>query len=124
MKLKRRGVEMRLIIEGEATCARKADPALLKVIARAHSWFQELSSGLGASIPGIAAREKLGERYVRRLVRVAFLAPRIVQAVVDGRQPAQLTADRLSVPEDLPEDWKKQEMVLGFELGGPGGATN
>jgi len=102
MKFKRRGVEMRLVIEGAGRPSRTADTALLKAVVRAHAWFEELSSGHGASIPQIAAREKLGERYVRRLVRVAFLAPRIVEAMVHARQPVELTADRLTVGEGLP----------------------
>jgi site-specific DNA recombinase len=123
MKLKRRGVEMRLVIEGQRPGG-QTDAALLRVIARAHSWFAGLTSGGAASIPKIAAREKLGERYVRRLVRVAFLAPRIVEAVVEGRQPVDLTADRLTVPEDLPDDWETQQKLLGFEFGSSGTAVN
>ncbi len=47
-------------------------------------------------------------------MHLAFLAPRIVETIVEGRQPVELTADRLTVREDLPYDWKKQGKVLGF----------
>jgi len=115
MKLQRRGVEMRLVIEGESAVERKADPALLKMITRARRWFDDLSSSQPISIPKIAAREKVGERYVRRLIRLALLAPEIVEAVVEGRQPVSLTADYLSWHPELPAEWSDQKRVLGFE---------
>ncbi len=114
VKIRRRGVELRLVVPGESS--RRADQSLLRVIARGHSWFGELRSARAASIPAIAAREKLSESYVRRLVRLAFLAPRIVEAIVAGRHPVQLTADRLVLRKDLPFDWRRQEKVLGFEF--------
>ncbi len=52
---------------------------------------------------------------MRRLVRLAFLAPCIVEAIVEGRQPVELTADRITAREDVPYDWKKQGTVLGFD---------
>ena len=55
MRIKRRGVEMRLIIEGADVLPRKSDPVLLGAIARAHRWFGELSSGRVASLAAIAA---------------------------------------------------------------------
>ncbi|HYA35022.1 MAG TPA: hypothetical protein VEF03_05350, partial [Candidatus Binataceae bacterium] len=79
--------------------------------------FDDLSSSQPISIPKIAAREKVGERYVRRLIRLALLAPEIVEAIIDGRQPVSLTADYLSWHPQLPADWSDQKRVLGFENG-------
>src|SRR6185437_6784202 len=57
MRMKRRGVEMRLIIGGANAPPRKPDAALLKAIARAHGWFEELVSGRATSMAEIACRE-------------------------------------------------------------------
>ena len=63
----------------------------------------------------IAAREGVNERFVRRLIPVAFLSPAIVQAIAEGRQPADLTGEALSRGIDIPVEWVKQNTSLGFE---------
>jgi len=68
---------------------------LLKLIARAHCWFDDLISGRAASMVEIAKREKVGKRYVSRVIRLAFLAPEIVEQIVNGCQPPELTAQSL-----------------------------
>jgi site-specific DNA recombinase len=109
MKVKRRGVEMRVILDGQLQAPR-ADPALLKAIARARCWFEEVASGRVRSLVEIARREGLPKRYVARLVRLAFVSPVIAEAVAAGRAPAginlQMFVDgRLA----LPLDWKDQQ---------------
>ena len=71
MRMKRRGVEMRLMIEGADAPPRKPDTALLKAIARAHRWFEELISARATSLTAIASREGVTDRYVARLIRLA-----------------------------------------------------
>jgi hypothetical protein len=73
LKVKRRGVEMRLIINGGDE-PRKPDPALLKAFARARGWFEELASGRVRSLVEIARREGLAKRYVTRLTKLAFVS--------------------------------------------------
>jgi site-specific DNA recombinase len=87
----------------------------LKAVARAHRWFDELSTGKAGSLAAIAAREHLAVRYVGRLIRLAFLAPDIVEAIVDGRQPANLTTEELTRGIELPLSWRLQRTVLNFE---------
>jgi site-specific DNA recombinase len=89
--MKRRGVAMRLVIGGGIS-SRKTDQTLLKAVARGHKWFNELVTGRAAFTREIAARERVNERFVRRLIPLAFLSPAIVQAIAEGRQPADLTA--------------------------------
>jgi hypothetical protein len=84
MKIKRRGVEMRIILDGKDDVLRKIAPALLKAMARASRWFEELASGRVPSPTEIAKRESLQKGYVARLTRLAFFAPRIVDAVAGG----------------------------------------
>jgi len=54
------------------------------------------------------------ERYVARLLPLAFLAPSIVEAMLAGRQPVDLTAQDLLTPQDLPAEWNAQAAILGF----------
>jgi len=83
LKVKRRGVEMRLIINGGDE-PRKPDPALLKAFARARGWFEELASGRVRSLVEIAHREGLAKRYVTRLTKLAFASPSVVDAIAGG----------------------------------------
>jgi site-specific DNA recombinase len=57
------------------------------------------------------------ERFVRRLIPLAFLSPSIVEAIADGRQPISLTGEVLSRGIDIPPDWDKQTAALGFDPG-------
>ena len=59
----------------------------------------------------MAKREGTSRRYIRRLVGLAFLSPRLVEAILKGQQPAALTATRLS-ELDLPLDWTEQHRLL------------
>ncbi len=83
LKVKRRGVEMRLIING-GNEPRNPDPALLKALARSRGWFEELSSGRVRSLVEIARREGLAKRYVTRLTKLAFVSPAFVEAIARG----------------------------------------
>ena len=106
---------MRLVIGGGVS-TRKTDPTLLKAVARGHKWFNELASGRAVFTREIAAREGVNERFVRRLIPLAFLSPAIVQAITDGRHPADLTGEALSRGIDIPIEWTKQSAALGFDV--------
>ena len=85
---------MRLIIDGDAACTARIDLPLLNATARAYRWSNDLLEGRARSIGEIARREHLTGRHVRRVMRLAFLAPRIVEAIAEGRQPADLSTHR------------------------------
>lgn len=114
MTVKRRGVEMRLVIDGPGIASRKADPTLLKAIARARGWFDDLVAGRASSLAAIAAREGSTDRYVSHLLPLAFLAPDIVEAISVGRHPVGLTVEALVRRIDLPLGWNEQKALLGF----------
>jgi site-specific DNA recombinase len=111
MQMKRRGVEMRLVLEGDSTPAR-VDLPLLKAVARARQWSQDLIAGRVQSVSEIARREQLDRRSVHRLLRLGFLSPRIVEAIAEGRQPPGLTVIGLTRRVDLPLLWSAQEQAL------------
>jgi hypothetical protein len=102
IEMKRRGVEISLVIEGESARASRPDPALLKAIARGHRWFRELASGRTASVREVAKREGVYDSYVKRLIPLAPLAPEIVQSICDGSHPATLTAEVLKTQRLAP----------------------
>jgi hypothetical protein len=115
MQLKRRGVELRLIVGDHNRLAATFDLPLLKAVARAHRWFEEISTGKATSLAEIAAREGVAVRYVGRLIRLAFLAPDIVESIVEGRQPANLTAEALTRHIEMPLEWRSQKTALNIQ---------
>jgi hypothetical protein len=112
LKVKRRGVEMRLIINGGDE-PRKPDPALLKALARARGWFEELASGRVRSLVEIARREGLAKRYVTRLTRLAFVSPTLTEDIAQGQAPAEFNLQMLMDGRlELPLDWAAQKPRL------------
>jgi hypothetical protein len=113
LQLRRRGVELRLVINGGARASCKTDQSLLRTVARAHCWFDDLVRG--RSMIEIARRDGVGKQYVSRLIRLAFLAPELVERIVAGRQPPELTAQALRTGRfDVPVGWAAQKRALGF----------
>ena len=108
MHLRQHGREMRVIIEGTAVHESRRDMGLIKVVARAVRWFEDLASR-HASITDIATREGVTDRYVGQILPVALLAPEIIEAIVAGRQPPQVTTkDLIARAGQLPLQWSKQ----------------
>jgi site-specific DNA recombinase len=93
---------------------RKVDTALLKAVARSKAWFEELASGQVRSLADIARRENITRRYVERLAQLAFTAPTIVEAICQGKQPAELSTETLLNRIELPLLWSEQPSVLAF----------
>ena len=114
LQLKRRGAELRLIVPDAHTPRPKVDLALLKAVGRARRWFDQLTSGRAASLAAIAAREGISVRYVGRLIRLAFLAPPIVELIAQGHQPPALSAEMLSRRITLPPEWEAQKQLLAL----------
>lgn len=103
----RRGVEARLIVNGpsDGVAHRAPDSALVKAAARGYAWFEELTSGRATSIVEIAKREGVSDRFVSIVLNLAFLAPSAVEAIVEGRQPAALTAKTAMFGDEIPLKW-------------------
>ena len=97
---------------GQAKAA-EPDADLIDLLREAHQVKDTLFAG-GGSLAGIAARLGRCRKHLAKLARLAFLAPDIVTAIVDGRQPPSLTRASLLNTEDLPHCWKEQRRVLGF----------
>jgi hypothetical protein len=110
--LKRAGREMRLLVDG-APGAAEPDPALIKLIIKAQQLRDKLLGG-EIGIGALAEREGLTSSYVTRVVRLGFLAPDVIAAILEGRQPAGLTASKLLLDSRLPLAWSEQRRLLGF----------
>jgi site-specific DNA recombinase len=94
---------LRLAINGGVRASCKTDQSLLRAVARAHCWFDDLVTGRCGSMVEIAKSNGIGKQYVSRLIRLAFLAPEMVERIVAGRQPPELTAQALGTGRfDIP----------------------
>jgi site-specific DNA recombinase len=94
--------------------ATRADPALVRVLVRAHTCKARLLQSGEARLTETSRSEGISRSYLTRLARLAFLAPDIVCAILEGRQPTSLTAARLIRITQLPLDWSEQRKALGF----------
>ena len=87
-----------------------SDPALVKALARAFRYQRMLDVGKYRSIGEMAAAEKLDRGYLGRLLQLTLLAPDLVQAIMDGREPAGVTLTVLM--DTFPVEWREQRAVL------------
>lgn len=88
----------------------RVNSALVKALARAFRWRKLLETGIYGTIDEIAAAERINDSYVSRVLRLTLLAPSIVEAILDRRQPAAVQLDSLLKP--LPLDWQLQRNTL------------
>jgi len=95
---------------GGALIRTRADPAMVKPLARAYRWKRMLESGRFASISDIATAEKIDRGYVGSILRLTLLAPNTIEAILDGRQPAGLGLPVLLKP--FPLEWDRQRAEL------------
>ena len=113
-RLKRVGREMRMLVEN-ADDQNPADQSLLRIVARAHDIQNRLTQNIELSVHDVAREEHVSAAYVYSVLRLLSLAPDIVTAIVNGRNPPQLTAKKLMrLSPQLPIDWTEQRQLLGF----------
>ena len=113
IQLKRSGMAMRLMVPGEMR-ERGADSRLIQLLAKGHDWFERLTSGKARSLMEIAEKDGVDSNYVTRVINLSFLAPDIIKAIIEGRQPTTVTADTIMDQFPLPIDWADQRKLLGF----------
>ena len=106
--LRRRGIEAK-IIAGKPVP--DPDPKLCAMLIRAHGWAKALKAG--TPLTAIAKREGLPGSFIRTRAQIAFLSPKIQEAILEGTQPPELTLKRL-VRQSLPLNWVDQERLLGI----------
>ena len=115
IELRRSGREIKMLIEGtDPFATTKPDARLIKLLIRARRFNATLVGSDGVPFAAVVKREGVSPSYFTRLVRLSYLAPDITQAILDGRQPRDLTADKLLAHSRLPLTWHEQRTVLGF----------
>ena len=112
--LKRAGLGMTLIVPGARQDA-TPDPSLIRLLLRAFAIRDRLERNPDLPLKRIAEAEGVSPSYATRALRLAYLAPDIVTAIIDGRQPPGLTANMLMKNTRLPFRWEAQRKRLGFE---------
>lgn len=98
------------MVDGVAPVTTRADPALMKALARAFRYQRMLDKGRYASISEMAAAERIERGYLGSLLRLTLLAPDIVKAVLDERPSKELNLKALFQP--FPEGWKRQQEIF------------
>lgn len=116
LKIRRHGGRKLVIVpEGAGVPERPhaaPDDTLLKALARAHRWKRILESGEVRTLNEIAEAEKINGSYLSRIFRLTLLAPDIVEAILDGRQPRTLQLAEMM--EDMPVEWERQRERFGL----------
>jgi len=103
--------DIRLVLAPDsAQGSARALPSLIKAVARAHDWVDRIAKGEIPNQRAIAAETGLHRRYVGRIMQMAFLAPDITEAILEGRQSPDMTLDTLMAV--MPADWFGQRKQL------------
>ncbi len=90
----------------------KKDDNLIRALAKAHRWRMQLDIGQVSSMDEIAQREKVRVSYVGRMMDLTLLAPDIIKAILNGRQPRGLSLREFRSP--IPLEWGEQRRKFGF----------
>ena len=101
-QLRKRGVETKLIFADDQA---HRDEVLIRNIAKAHHWYQQIKSG--KTLSEIARASGTSNHRIQQLIELAFLAPNIVNDILAGKQPTGFTSHWF-VKHGLPIDWQEQ----------------
>ncbi len=108
MRMRRRGCEMRLVIGGANAANAHYDSTLVKSIARAHVWFQEMLCGKATSLLDLAKQHNVSESYVKKIMPFAFLGPSIVSEILTGKLAQYKSKQWLIRKAIIPTRWEDQ----------------
>jgi len=118
MTFKRRGGRKEIIVpqgyENKTPTKQQAQNALVMAVVRGHIWRDLLESGKTKSIAEIARANKVDGSYVSRMLDLTLLAPDIIEAILDGKEPSGLSIAKLTSHE-IPVLWEEQRRVLGIQ---------
>ena len=90
----------------------RVDNTMAKALVRAFRWQKLLETGTHTTVAEIATAEKINASYVGRVLRLTLLSPEIVEAILDGRQPADLQLDALLRPFSV--EWRQQRVQFAI----------
>ena len=104
----------KIIIPSGTQTIQKLDQKLITLIAKAHLWAKDLHSGKYSTMTEIAQKHGVNKADLSKQVRLTYLAPDIITAIIEGRQPPTLKAIHLRKISNLPTDWNEQRKLLNF----------
>jgi hypothetical protein len=113
MRFQRRGGRKRIVaLDGSEIVPSKPQPdrTLVKALARAWRWQRMLDEGVYTSVSEIGDAENISKSYVSRILRLALLAPDIIEAILMGQMDQALMLEKLERP--LPASWEGQRLLL------------
>ena len=114
IKLRHQGGRKQVVTPPGATpwvpARTRVDSTLVKAIVRAHRWRDMLESGEYVTVRDLAKAEAINESYLGRVLRLTLLSPTLIEAILEGRQPANLELDALL--KQFPAKWDKQLETL------------
>ncbi len=109
IRLTRTGHVVRLVHDNGVAALKQADPSLVRLILKARHWWNELAKG-EISIKILASREGISASYITRVVRLAFLAPDIVEAILAGTMRAGIDGVAMVRTGAVPDNWDEQRV--------------
>jgi hypothetical protein len=109
-RIVKRGGRKEMHLPDGASSQRKMDNTLVKALARAFRWKRMLESGEFTTIAELAKREGIAAPYLARVFRLAFLAPDVVEAIFEGRQPEGVSLQAFR--GQIPDEWARQREWL------------
>ncbi|MEO5347865.1 MAG: hypothetical protein H7834_16025 [Magnetococcus sp. YQC-9] len=113
VQFKRRGGRKMIVApDGVIGMRAERDETMIQAMAKAWKWCRMLDRKEVLSISEIALREKVGATYASRIYALSLLAPDIVEAILDGRQPVGLSLRELA--KGIPLAWDEQREKFGF----------
>ena len=108
--LQRSGRKLTFVQDGKHAGISEPNVELVRLLAKARSWWKRIAEG-GINIAALAREENVNPSYVSRVVRLNFLAPALIEDILQGKQPASVSAQSLRLT-DLPVDWEAQREVF------------
>jgi hypothetical protein len=113
MSFRRRGGQKVVVVPGHApqrSPRPRAESRPVKLLARAFFWKQLIETGEYATLADLASAEKVNKSYLSKVLRLALLAPDIVEAILDGEEDDDLRVEKLLLP--FPAGWKRQRNLF------------
>jgi hypothetical protein len=113
-QLKRCGGEIRLLLADTNQNRLRPAPSLIRAVARANDWVDRITRGEIPNQRALARETGFDERYISRMIPLAFLAPDITEAILDGKQDPDLSLEKCV--DEIPLEWslQRKSMAAGF----------
>jgi site-specific DNA recombinase len=113
--IRRTGLAVRFVLEtGKHASEGPIDQKLIAAIVKGRAWWRQLQADPSLTVTGLAAIEGASPSYIDRILRLAFLSPAIVDAILSGEAPAELNLHRLKDVQLIAPSWAAQHRLMGL----------